>query len=288
MHGVMRKGIVSQRCGSLTSFDKILGRQPGSNVRPEGEPPSMHELFAMTMREELTLPQFMQALAQLHNVRVTPAAARLLSSIDASSGRVTFAQFQRALQEDLDTHALTHGMRIHILDQAHAIMEDNLGPPLPPEPRIGAGKHMTDINQDEVVKACQRIGKIQAKGAFSCGLIGNTNEASYGNPFRARTEAAIAEAEVPFQRPDDVLRPEKAEDDYGLRQMGANATRMFVNGDLDKKGFEKFLARCGIVPDRDSDLWRQIICHNEGSGSFTKLSLAVDRELSRAAASGGS
>jgi len=259
-----------------SSFDRILGRQPGSNsVRQEGEPPSVHELFAMTMRDELPLPQFMQALVQLHNVRVTPAAARLLSSVDASSGRLSFAQFQKALQDDPD-NSREAGRPVQIQDQAHAIISDNSGSALAPEPRGSAGKQMTDISKDDFVKAGQRIGKIQARGPFTGGIVRNSNETSNGNPLAARDETGYA------SMPGD----DAGEDAYGVREMSATATRMFVSGEMGREDYEKFLARLGIVPGPESDLVKLIVSHDRaGDGSFTALSRAVTAELSRAGGS---
>eukprot|EP00931_Biecheleriopsis_adriatica_P000925 TRINITY_DN101089_c0_g1_i1.p1 TRINITY_DN101089_c0_g1~~TRINITY_DN101089_c0_g1_i1.p1 ORF type:complete len:291 (-),score=57.75 TRINITY_DN101089_c0_g1_i1:99-905(-) len=266
------------RKANRSSFDRVFARQPGSDKRDPGEPPSVHELFAMAMRDELPLPQFVEALVELHGVRLTPGAARLLSSVDAASGRLSFSQFQKALQEgaSMGQPQIQAGLPNVFQDQAHAIIADNCGQAVPPESRKGElGRLATDISKDPFVKAGQRIEKVQARGPFSGNVVLQTNNTSAGNPLANREEAQIAEA------PGG-----DAEDPYGMRDMTRTATRMFVSGELDRAGYEKFLARIGLVPGPETDLFKLIASHERaGDGSFATLSRAVTGELARAGGS---
>eukprot|EP00440_Ansanella_granifera_P006995 gb/GFBE01007578.1/.p1 GENE.gb/GFBE01007578.1/~~gb/GFBE01007578.1/.p1 ORF type:complete len:271 (+),score=45.28 gb/GFBE01007578.1/:1-813(+) len=260
-----------------SSFDRIFARQPGSEKRDPGEPPSVHELFSMAMRDELPLPQFVEALVELHCVRLTPAAARLLSSVDAASGRLSFSQFQKALQEDPFSakSAGEAGLPNVLKDQAHAIIADNCGTPLPPECRKGeVGRQASDISNEAFVKAGQHISKVQARGAFSGNVVRPTNQVSAGNPLANREDPSSA------SRPGGSV--DLNEDPYGLRDMTRTATRMFVSGELDRAGFEKFLARLGVVPTPETDLFKLIASHERaGDGTFQSLTRAVTAELAK-------
>jgi len=264
----------------LSSFDRILGRQPGSAGRDEGQPPSMHELFTMAMSDQLPLPQFAEALMEFHGVRLTPAAAKLLSSVDAGSGRLSFSQFQKALQDQGHGRGPQAGLPVHFQDQAQAIIEDNSGMPQAPIAReAGAlGKPHTDISNDAFVKASQQISKVQARGAFSGNVVRPTNEASPGNPFTSLGDATYADL------PENV---DMKEDPYGVRDMSRTATRMFVSGEINRQGYEKFLTRLGLVPAPESDLRKLIISHERtGDGSFAALSRALTTEMARAGLGG--
>eukprot|EP00434_Breviolum_minutum_P022900 symbB.v1.2.020204.t1/scaffold1689.1/size105734/2 len=71
-------------CGSLprsvkamarsnNSFERVFARDAES--KRQGKPPSVHELFSMTMRDELPTSQFAEALQALHGIQLTPGAA---------------------------------------------------------------------------------------------------------------------------------------------------------------------------------------------------------------------
>eukprot|EP00933_Yihiella_yeosuensis_P074056 TRINITY_DN82891_c0_g1_i1.p1 TRINITY_DN82891_c0_g1~~TRINITY_DN82891_c0_g1_i1.p1 ORF type:complete len:287 (+),score=58.04 TRINITY_DN82891_c0_g1_i1:48-863(+) len=258
-----------------SSFDRVFARQPGKVGREDGEPPAVSELFSMAMRDQLPLPQFAEALLHLHGVRITPAAGRLLSSIEASQGTLPFSKFQKALNEDPSAVAgLEAGLSNLYVDKASAIIEDNSGEKNPPQVRGRGemGKHNTDISADSFVKAQHRISKTQARGPFSGGIVMPTNDCSRGNPLAFRDESP----------PRGAPAGGSAEDPYGVRDMVATATRMFVGGELDQQGYEKFLDRFGIKPNAESELRKLIDSHARANdGKFVPLLRAVQDELKK-------
>jgi len=96
-----------------------------------------------------------------------------------------------------------------------------------------------------------------------------TNRVSAGNPLadRGRGDA----------------EPAADADPYGTREMAQTATRMYVSGELDRVGFEKFLARFGVDLGGESELRHMIEAHERvGDGSFVSFSRALQRELEKA------
>lgn len=250
--------------GDPSSFDRIFGRNQGGG----DETPSVHELFSAVMRDQLSLQEFAKLLVQMHGVRLTPAAVRLLSSVDASSGQVSFSQFQRTMQQEGDA-AGGAGKPNVFTDHAKAIITDNTGAPEAPPTHAAPAKHSTDISIDPFVKQSQRIEHAQAKGSFQSNPVVRTNRASVGNPM-----AMCAE---PAQRPQD------SEDPYGAREMANTATRMYVTNELDRKGYEQFLDRFGIKLKAESELHRLILAHEKvGDGKFANFSRALQREMAEA------
>jgi hypothetical protein len=254
--------------GCPTSFSRIFGAggDGRGETAEEASTPSVHELFAAAMRDELTLRQFAEALVQLHGIRLTPGAMRLLSSVDATSGRLSFSQFQRALQEDGDAPGEA-GKKTVFRDQAHAIIRDNDGAPSAP-PKTEPVKHATDISADPFMRQKARVEKVsQSRGSYGANPVVPTNRASAGNPLVAQRLEAESNA---------------SEDAYGDRDMANTAVRMFVSGDLDRKGFEDFLERFGVQLKAESDLQRLVLAHEKvGDGSFLQVSRALQKEIRR-------
>ncbi|CAK8985659.1 unnamed protein product [Durusdinium trenchii] len=208
---------------SQNSFERIFPRE-GETKRTDS-PPSVHELFAMTMRDELSASQFAEALVSLHGIRLTPAAARLLSSVDAGCGRLVFRQFQKALQEDSLEPVAVSGRPNVFVDQAKGIMLDNAGSPTPPALRGDNSRPHTDISREDFVKANQLASKMQALGPFRSNLVVPSNDPSINNPL------------VPH---------EEQSDDTGRDTM-RTATRMFISGELDRASYEQFLTQQGVL-----------------------------------------
>eukprot|EP00416_Gambierdiscus_australes_P019542 CAMPEP_0171065770 /NCGR_PEP_ID=MMETSP0766_2-20121228/7036_1 /TAXON_ID=439317 /ORGANISM="Gambierdiscus australes, Strain CAWD 149" /LENGTH=258 /DNA_ID=CAMNT_0011521897 /DNA_START=54 /DNA_END=830 /DNA_ORIENTATION=+ len=256
-----------QRGGPTTSHNRIFGG--GGSDGPEDEKPSVHELFSAAMRNELNLQQLAQALSALHGIHLTPAAARLLLSVDAASGRLTFAQFQKSLLLEEGGDVGEAGRPNVFEDQAKAIIEDNLGEPV--APRVGdPAKHSTDISADPFVKQRRHMEQSQARGPFSANPVMDTNRPSMGNPL------------VASRAP----REEAPEDSWdGAREMANTATRMFVGGELDGAGYEKFLRRFGVQMTPECELHRLVLRQQRtGDCKFVDIMRALQRELARTAA----
>mmetsp|Transcript_18723 Transcript_18723/g.58845 ORF Transcript_18723/g.58845 Transcript_18723/m.58845 type:complete len:261 (-) Transcript_18723:122-904(-) len=257
--------------GGPTSFDRIFGG--GAAAGGDGDKPSVHELFSAAMRDELSLPQFAQALVSLHGVRLTPAALRLLSGTDATSGRLSFAQFQKSLADDSGDIGQA-GLPNVLQDQAKAIIEDNLGAPAAPSASDPA-KRSTDIAADTFVRQRNRIEQSQARGPFSANPVVRTNRASAGNPLAVGMAAEPAQGEA------------ASEDPYGSREMAHTATRMFVAGDLDRQGYEGFLRRFGVQLAPEAELQRLIVKQGQtGDCKFTDFARALQREIVAIGATG--
>ncbi|CAJ1420202.1 unnamed protein product [Effrenium voratum] len=234
---------------SRNSFERIFARD--DKPQPTEGQASLHELFSMAMREQLPLPQLAEALEALHGIRLTPSAARLLSSVDAGSGRLSFSQFQRALQEDSGDPGAGAGRPNVFTDQAKSIIADNAGAPKPPAPRGDHCRAHTDISEEDFVKAGQMASKVQAQGPFRGNVVVPTNEVSRGNPLVRQDFPGEAE---------------------GSRDMTRTATRMFISGELDRAGYEKFLTQMGVRLTADCELQRLILSHERVPLWLAKLS----------------
>uniref|UniRef100_A0A7R9ZYN8 EF-hand domain-containing protein n=1 Tax=Pyrodinium bahamense TaxID=73915 RepID=A0A7R9ZYN8_9DINO len=253
--------------GEPTSFSRIFGGGTDGSAGDQ-RPPSVHELFSAAMRDDLSLPHFAQALVSLHGVRLTPAASRLLSSVDATSGRLTFAQFQKALAQDSDGESCKAGLPSAFQDQAKAIIEDNLGAPSAPPP-AAAAKHSTDISADPFVRQQRQLEKRETHGPFSGNPVRKTNAVSAGNTLAA-----------PHQE-------SRGDRDEGALCLANTATRMFVSGELDRMGYEKFLRRFGLQLTPESELQRLVVRQEQtGDCPFAELAKAFQRELARSEAGG--
>eukprot|EP00927_Polykrikos_kofoidii_P062802 TRINITY_DN57607_c0_g1_i1.p1 TRINITY_DN57607_c0_g1~~TRINITY_DN57607_c0_g1_i1.p1 ORF type:complete len:283 (+),score=44.66 TRINITY_DN57607_c0_g1_i1:84-932(+) len=255
-----------------SSFDKIFARDaPGSAApgeRGEGDVPTVHELFSAVMRNELGMRDFAQALAELHNIGLTPAAVRLLASVDATSGRLSFAQFQRALQDNGGGVPLGGGAGLanQFQDQAAAIITDNSGQPVPVS-QTDAKKANTDISADAYVRQHKIVSSVQAnRGAFSANPVRKTNTASAGNPLAPRSSSPAG----------------GEQEEVASREALQTATRIYVGGELSRGEYEGFLTRFGVDLGGDSDLQRLIASHEQvGDGNFIKIFQAVKRELAK-------
>lgn len=261
--------------GGPTSFDKIFG-QPAHAA--DGKP-SVHELFSAFIGDQLSLPDFAEALDAYHGIQLTAAAVQLLSSTDANSGRLSFQHFQRALQEGAAAAGLGRGgagQASNFSDQAGAIITDNCGVPAPKQPSSTV-KVKTDISIDPFVKQQKRMeNQRQSKEPFTDNPVMRSNRPSPGNPMAARLEAGAARG------------PEQEQE--GPREMAQTATRMFVSGELPCAEFERFVTQdLGVnLAAEDSELRRLITAHEKvGGGSFVPLSRAVLREMASAPRCGG-
>lgn len=251
--------------GQLNSFDRIFSRPSNGRDGENGSPPSVHELFSAAMRDEITLRDFAEALASCHGIRLTSAAVRLLTSVDATSGRLSFTQFQRALQEPEDGLECGAGKPLTIADQASAIISDNSGRPMPraAPSQLSAHRPATDISADPFIKQQVLLERAAAKGPFPGNPVVQTNQASAGNPFVAQRQPQAQNEEL-----------------YGGEEMANTATRMFVGGDLSREEFEGFLTKCGVQMSPESELRRLITTHEKvGNGNFMQFKRALNREM---------
>mmetsp|Transcript_106990 Transcript_106990/g.300971 ORF Transcript_106990/g.300971 Transcript_106990/m.300971 type:complete len:275 (+) Transcript_106990:60-884(+) len=242
------------------SFDRLFSRaNPSGAGGVDDDTPPVHELFKLAMQGELPMRGFEEALAELHGIRLSPAASRLLSSVDATSGRLSFAQFQRALHDSSGETITEAGKPNNFVDQASAIISDNCGAPVP-GPTFAAPKVSTDISADPFVARKREIAKGQASGPFSDNPVVPTNKVSRDNPLAQHRQS---------HGPQDESR-----------EVGQTATRMFVAGELNRREYEEFLANNGIILSRDSELAKLVASHEAvGDGNFMQLSRALQREL---------
>lgn len=253
------------RGGGPSSFGRVFpGGEPGqlgAGRQQDSGLPTVHQLFVAAMRDELPLRQFADALHELHGIRLTPAAAKLLSSTDAASGRLAFSQFQRALQDTSGDWEVGAGRPVSFEDQAAAIIRDNCGSPAPPLLGGCVAKQNTDISADAFVKQQVRLSKGQARGPFGDNPIMKSNRVSAGNPVAER----VASPAPPS--------------DPRLEHMGL-ASRMFVSGEIEALEYEAALREVGLIIDEDSELKRLINVHiTTGNVNFTALSRALQREF---------
>lgn len=254
------------------SFNQIFGTDAAGRAEADG-PPSVHELFNATLRGELALGQFADALYEIHNIQITPAAVRLMSSTDATSGRLKFQDLQRALQ-DGDMPSGGAGRPMIISDQASAIISDNCGPAVPRNlpSQEGAARPSTDISADPFIKQQVKLERAaaKAKGAFSGNPIAKTNNASRGNPL------ATLGHETRYQ--------DRGDDAYDSREMANTATRMFVAGEMSRVDYEAYLVKSGIAPVGE-ELRKLIAAHEQiGDGNFGQFMRAVNREMAASGA----
>jgi len=248
--------------GPETSFDKIFGGAAAAApaADKDEEKPSVNALFTALMRDELGFAAFEELLHAMHNITLTGAAVRLLHSTDATSGRLKYQQFQKALAEGGYEESDVAGKPNLLKDQAGAIIADNSGAAVP-GPRYAAPKVHTDISVDDFAKQHSKVARNQqAKGAFASNPVVQSNQVSSGNPL-AQSRAANAPVD------DD-------------REVGQVATRMYASGELNRREYEEFLAGIGVALSRESELLRLIISHEKvGDGNFLKLSKALQSEL---------
>lgn len=254
--------------GAGTSFDKIFDRagcqpQPGQEDKP-----GIHMLFSALMRGDLEIHGFAQALYHHHNQPLTRAAYRLLTSIDGQSGRLNFAAFQRALQDTESGIAdIAAGAPIVRQDQAAAIIRDNCGEPVPAPEFVGA-KCKSDINQDVMVQQFNRVSALQAAGRNN--PIIASNRVSAGNPLVGRQQS-----------------PRGGAEDASAKEAAQTVTRMFMDGECNRKEYEEYIARLGVRLTHDCDLQRLIVAHERTQdGSFAKFMQALQKELSKAGCAG--
>jgi hypothetical protein len=253
------------------SFDRVFVR-PSAQADETETPPSIHELFTAFMRDELSLPDFAEALDTLHSTIITPAAARLLTSPDGMSGQLSFQQFQRALQ-DIEGPSGGAGRPMVISDQASAIISDNTGPPAPRKPpsQLGAARPSTDISKDPFIKQQVRLERAAQKGPFPGNPVVQTNHVSAGNPL-----TAILSGEQAFQAGQE-------NDAYSTREMANTVTRMYVGGEISRLDYEGFLNKSGVQLGAESELLKLIINNEKvGVGNFSQFMRALNRELANA------
>jgi hypothetical protein len=252
--------------GGKGSFERLFQRDD-TGVDAD-RPPSVHELFAASMRDEITLQQLREALVDVHGLEITPAADRLLSGVDAASGRLSFADFQRAMSQADGSAGGGAGKPVQYTDQAKAIISDNSGAAAP-APSVVAKKQHSDISNDAfVIRKTEVDKRFAAKGEWGSTPVLRTNQVSEGNPLAARVGALLP-----------------GEDSSEPRDMANTATRMFVSGELDAASYEQFLEGLGVGLSDRSEIRRLITAQKQtGDGSFTRLSRAVQAELARSGA----
>jgi hypothetical protein len=234
--------------------------------RESDGPPSVHELFTATMRDDMSLRDFEEALLALHGIRMSHAAMRLMSSTDGTIGRLNFQQFARALQDGTDL-SVGAGRPMIIRDKASAIISDNCGVAEPAHhQQLSSARPSTDICQDPFIKEQIRLERAAAKGPFPGNPVRQTNHVSPGNPFVQEVRQSTAYA-AGSQACDS-------------REMASTATRMFVGGELSSADYEGFLMRSGLQLASDSELHRLISAHDKvGDGNFAQFMRVVNREL---------
>eukprot|EP00929_Paragymnodinium_shiwhaense_P045805 TRINITY_DN23355_c0_g1_i1.p1 TRINITY_DN23355_c0_g1~~TRINITY_DN23355_c0_g1_i1.p1 ORF type:complete len:257 (-),score=46.97 TRINITY_DN23355_c0_g1_i1:65-835(-) len=252
--------------GAGTSFDKIFDRA-GCQQQPADDKPGVHMLFSMLMRSELEIPAFAQALRQYHGQMLTRAAYKLLTSVDGQSGRLSFANFQKAMQDvDSGIADVAAGAPISRVDQAEAIIRDNSGQPVA-APQFQAAKVKSDINNDTMMAQFNRVSALQASGRNN--PIIPSNRVSAGNPLQRGPESP------------------RGGGDGGARDSAQMATRMYMDGECSRKDYEEYIARLGIRMAHDSELQRMIVSHERtNDGSFAKLMQALQKELVKAESAG--
>jgi len=267
------------------SFDRVFARGPEAGpaatqkVREQDEGvPSVHELFNAHMRGSLDLQDFAEQLFNI-GIPLTPAAARLIESVDATSGQLSFKLFSQALADDSMAFGGA-GLPMIIKDQASAIITDNSGSAAPRKApsESNAARPSTDISLDPFIKQQVRIERAQAnKPAFSGNPIKQTNNTSAGNPFAGPS----------YRSPAGNHHGNNEEDANGSREMVNSATRMFVSGDVSRQDYEHLLMKCGVNLGAESEL-RRVICAHEKSGdsNFSQFMRVVHRELAVAEANG--
>jgi len=247
--------------GKGTSFDRLFDRATPSLGRggDDEEKPSVHALFSAHLAGQFDLRAFAQALMDFHEVGLTQSSVRLLTSVDAASGRLSFAQFQRPLQDGPAVPMGGAGIANHFDDQAAAIIGDNCGDKVPPA-SFAPARLNTDISNDPFVKQGNLVEKQQAHGRKN--PIVNSNRVSVGNPLQASRSS---------QGPND-----------GPREAAQRATRCFIDGEIDRREYEAFLSEVGVRMSQESDLQRLIASHSQaGDGNFAKFSSALRNELAK-------
>lgn len=262
---------MAQRGGGNT-FDRLFSRATAGGNEEENKP-SVHEMFSAFMGEQISLRAFAEALLEYHEIHITQEAAELMMSNDAASGRVSFQQFQRALQGfggiPLDA---TAGKANTYKDAASGIITDNSGDPIlgsQPQPK---GVQKTDISNEPYIKAVHQAQKnaIGPRGTKNPVML--TNDCSYGNPMVATSTAASMPAPVRAQ--------EGGKDDYGAKEMAQTAARMYIGGELNKREFEKYLERLGVPLRMETELQKLIFKQDSTGGvKFLELSRAIQREM---------
>ncbi|CAK0821596.1 unnamed protein product [Prorocentrum cordatum] len=250
--------------GGKGSFERLFQRDDAAV--DTDRPPSVHELFTASMRDEITLQQFREALVDIHGLDITSAADKLISSVDAASGRLSFADFQRAMSQVDSSASGGAGKPVHYKDQAKSIISDNSGAAAP-APLAMPKKQHSDISNDAfVIRKTEVDKRSAAKGEWGANPVLRTNQVSAGNPLAERVGAVLP-----------------GEDSSEPRDMANTATRMFVSGELDAASYEQFLQGLGVGLSDESEIRRLITAHKKtGDGSFTRLSRAVQAELARA------
>lgn len=262
---------MAQRGGQNT-FDRLFSRAATGGDEEEAKP-SVHELFSAFMGESISLRAFAEALLEYHNIHITHEAANLMMSNDAASGRVTFQQFQRALQGGGFPLGASAGKANTYKDAVSSIIADNSGPPLVGGSQPSAkGVTKSDISNEPYIKAVHQAQK------NACGPYGTknpvllTNDCSYGNPLvSAQLEATLPSGSQGGGSKDDA---------YGAKEMANTAARMYIGGELNKREFEKYLERLGVPLRMETELQKLIFKQDATGGvKFLELSRAIQREM---------
>lgn len=249
--------------GGGSSFENIFGDAAGGDGREGDQHPTMHKLFMDAMSNRISLQQLDSAMAQFHRVHLTREAVTLLQSTDASSGKLSFSHFQRAMQQGEESPVGGAGQRTVFRDQASAIISDNCGEPTAPPP-VSSAKFSTDISADREAcnKRTKQVEEGQARGAFSANPVIPTNRVSAANPLAYSGEPVSA----PADNSDVVKETLQAE------------TLMYVSGDISRDDYVNFLAENGIMFEAGSELSRLINAREaSGEGKFVEFKRALQR-----------
>lgn len=276
-----------------SSFTRIFWSVP-SHLTQDDRPPSLHELFLAFQKDQLSVDQFGELIGELHGLRYTEQARRLLRDPNLSfqkfsrdgvcpapggpgtpfeanpDGGGDGAGCRRSSPspfpaEELSTFA-KHGagMQNRYKDSAEAIIRDNSGLPAPPELRPGEScrRASSDVNQETALKTRSRVAKMGAGNP-----VLKTNKVSAGNPLLDGPEGS------------------SGGEHYAPQEMAHTAIRLFIGGEIKALEFEQFLGRMGVdlaAPENQEvkDLVRRQ--STVGDRTFLQFSKALSRRVGAA------
>eukprot|EP00439_Symbiodinium_sp_Y106_P005648 s6015_g1.t1 len=150
-----------------SSFERVFPRSgtESAPVHPSGDAPSVHELFAMALREELPLPQLAEALRRLHGIRMTVAAAAVPGQdqlcVQSKQRHIDIARLRElaaAMAQDLGFLVNVSVPTIKILQAAQASAKVMKVP--------GAIESQEADSADAITEWLQRL-QLQLGGAFT-------------------------------------------------------------------------------------------------------------------------
>lgn len=276
-----------------SSFTKIFWNVP-SHLSQENRPPSVHELFLAFQKDQLSENQFGELLGELHGLRYTDQARRLLhdpnvsfhkfsrdglcpaaggpgTAFEPSGGAGEGAGFRRASPTPVEAEELGvaakqgAGMQNRYADSAEAIIRDNCGLPAPPEVRPGdtCRRAVSDVNQDNALKTRSRVAKMGTGNP-----VLRTNKPSAGNTLLDGNAG-------------DTDGGEKGEH-YAPQEMAHTAIRLFIGEEIKAREFEQFLDRLGVnLAAPENQEVKDLVRRHEAVGdrTFLQFSKALSRRI---------